>query len=60
MAEKIPAAVLEAVQKAAPEGRLSCAEAHALAGKLQVEPVLIGQAADELKIKIKNCRLGCF
>ena len=58
--DKIPEKVLQAVKEAAPEARLSCADAHALAEKLGVEPAVIGQAADELKIKIKNCRLGCF
>ena len=58
--EKIPENVLQAVKKAAPEGRLSCAEAHSLAKALEVDFIIIGQAADELKIKIKNCQLGCF
>ena len=58
--DKIPENVLEAVKKAAPEGRLSCAEAHSLAKVLEVDFIIIGQAADELKIKIKNCQLGCF
>ncbi|MHB9094647.1 MAG: hypothetical protein ACYC21_08235 [Eubacteriales bacterium] len=57
---KIPDNVLEALKKAAPEGRISCADAHSLAEKLGVELILIGKAADELKIKIKSCQLGCF
>lgn len=58
--EEIPQNVLDEVKKAAPEGRISCAAAHALAAKLGVELIIIGKAADELKIKIKNCQLGCF
>jgi len=58
--DKIPEKVLEAVKLATPEGRISCADAHALARKLGVELILIGKAADELKIKIRNCQLGCF
>ncbi|PKM83441.1 MAG: hypothetical protein CVU89_00945 [Firmicutes bacterium HGW-Firmicutes-14] len=58
--DKISPEILEAVKEAAPEGRLSCAAAHDLAEKLKVDPLIIGKAADELKIKIKNCRLGCF
>jgi len=58
--DKISEKVLEAVKLAAPEGRISCADAHALARKLGVELILIGKAADELKIKIRNCQLGCF
>lgn len=58
--EKIPANVLEAVKNAAPDGRISCVAAHGLAEKLGVEILMIGKAADELKIKINNCQLGCF
>lgn len=58
--DKIPEKVLEAVKAAAPEGRLSCADAHALAEKLEVELLLIGRAADELNLRIKKCQLGCF
>ncbi len=58
--EKIPEIVLESVKKAAPDGKLSCADAHALARVLGVEFIVIGQAANELKIKIRNCQLGCF
>jgi len=57
---KIPENVLEAVKKAAPEGRISCVTAHSLAEQLGVELIMIGKAADELKIKIKDCQLGCF
>lgn len=48
------------VKKLAPEGRLSCAQAFALADKLGVKPRAIGQAANDLKIKIMACQLGCF
>jgi hypothetical protein len=58
--DKIPVEVLEAVKKAAPEGRLTCAAAHELAKKLGVDPCLIGQAANATKVKIKKCQLGCF
>ena len=58
--DKIPDKVLEAVKEAAPEGRLSCADAHDLAKRLNVELLMVGKAADELKIKLKNCQLGCF
>jgi len=58
--EKIPEHVLKAVQEAAPEGRISCLDAHKLAGKLGVELLIIGKACDELNIRIKNCQLGCF
>ncbi|MFZ5873407.1 MAG: hypothetical protein ACOYW8_03205 [Bacillota bacterium] len=52
--------VMEAVRAAAPEGSISCALARKLAHDLGVPPQVIGRAADLLKIKVKNCELGCF
>lgn len=52
--------VLDAVKAAAPESRLSCPKARRIAKELGVAPQLIGQACDELKIKLKDCELGCF
>lgn len=59
MAE-IKAEVLEAVKKAAPNGRITCTAARSLAKELKVELREIGEACDALKIKIKACELGCF
>jgi hypothetical protein len=52
--------VLEAVKLAAKEGKITCAQARKLAQELKVVPMVVGNAADELKIKIKSCELGCF
>lgn len=52
--------VLDAVSQAAKDGGLTCTEARKLAKDLKVAPGTIGKAADELKIKIKSCELGCF
>jgi hypothetical protein len=52
--------VLEALKKNAAEGWISCATARGLAEELGVEPIVIGQACNLLKIKIKSCVLGCF
>lgn len=56
----IPEKVLQVVREAAEDGRLTCARARELAKELGVNPLVIGEAADELKIKIKACQLGCF
>ncbi|HKM39835.1 MAG TPA: hypothetical protein VJ036_06155 [bacterium] len=48
------------VKKLAPEGQLACAQAFALAKQLGVKPRVIGQAADDLKIRIVSCQLGLF
>lgn len=58
--DKIPEKLLEAVKDASPEGRINCADAHALAEKLAVDVIIIGKAAEHLNIRIKKCQLGCF
>ncbi len=52
--------VLEAVKKAAKDGRITCTVARKLAEELKVSPGVVGEAADTLKIRIKACELGCF
>ena len=52
--------VREAVLKAASEGRITCPAARELADHLGVDPGLIGEACNQLGIKIKACVLGCF
>lgn len=42
------------------EGRISCREARKLAEELKVSYRRVGQAADEMSIKITACELGCF
>lgn len=52
--------IREAVSKAAPEGRITCPAARKLAEQLGVDPGLIGEACNQLRIKIQDCSLGCF
>ena len=42
------------------DGCLPCALALKLADEENVAPFAIGNAANQAKIKIKNCQLGCF
>lgn len=56
--QTVQTAVKEAVVEHG--GKLPCAVAHELARRLQVPVVEIGQAADDLGIKIVQCQLGCF
>ncbi|MFH1647768.1 MAG: hypothetical protein ABID71_08820 [Chloroflexota bacterium] len=41
-------------------GKLPCAVAFKIAKEMKVSPREVGDAANRLKIKICNCRLGCF
>ncbi|WP_028309739.1 hypothetical protein [Desulfitibacter alkalitolerans] len=42
------------------DGKITCAQARKLAEDLKVSYSDVGAAADELKIKIHKCQLGCF
>ena len=48
------------IQASLLNGRLPCAVAFKMAGKLDVTPGIVGDKANELKIRIINCQLGCF
>jgi len=60
MAEVVKPEVLEAVKNVSKDGRISCTAARKLAEELNVPPLVVGKAANELKIKIFACALGCF
>ncbi len=40
--------------------KVSCKALLALAEKLDVSPKQIGEACDELKVRVSTCQLGCF
>ena len=48
------------IKKRVVNGRLQCAVARRIAKKLSVSYKEVGRIADELKIKISDCELGCF
>lgn len=50
----------QSLRKAAPDGRISCAIARKIAEKHRVPYSRIGKSANELRIKITSCELGCF
>jgi len=50
----------EAVSAASSDGRITCSAALNVAQRLGVDPREVGAAANELRIKITACRLGCF
>ena len=43
-----------------PGGSISCGDARLLAGNLGITGRELGQLLDFLKIKIRDCELGCF
>jgi hypothetical protein len=42
------------------ENKISCAEAHSIALKLNVNPAEVGTAIDLLEVRINKCQLGLF
>jgi hypothetical protein len=50
----------EEMLKSASNGKLSCAAARKIAENLGISYKEVGDAANELGIKIKDCQLGCF
>ncbi len=48
------------IAAAAPDGRIACPAAMRLAEELSISRKEMGELLNELKIKIKNCQLGCF
>ncbi len=52
--------IRERLREGSADGRLSCRAARKLAEELGVRYKEVGEAADELKIRITDCELGCF
>ena len=52
--------VKEEIRKKAENNRLPCTVAREIAREFSVSYKEVGRAADELKIKITECELGCF
>lgn len=52
--------IKERILEIAQNNRLQCAGALAIATNLGVHSKDVGTVADELKIKISKCQLGCF
>ncbi len=59
-AKEIPAELRDALQAAAQEGHLACAQAWAIAHRLGRERSEVGRAANAMGIRIHKCQLGCF
>jgi hypothetical protein len=52
--------IIEEIKKKATNNRLPCLVARKIAEELSVSYREVGEAADELNIKITSCELGCF
>jgi hypothetical protein len=52
--------VEQRLKESARDSKVSCALARKIAEDLDVPYKVVGETANRLKIKIKNCDLGCF
>lgn len=52
--------IATAIHKAVVDGQLPCARAFAIARRLRVEPIQVGEEADALDIRLSRCQLGLF
>ena len=50
----------EAIRAALVNGKLQCAQAFRIADEYQTKPLVVGQLATRLGIRISHCQLGCF
>jgi hypothetical protein len=41
-------------------GQIPCTVAHVIAYELDVQPLQVGQTADEMEVAVSLCQLGCF
>lgn len=48
------------IENAASNGIITCAALRKIAEEISVSYSEAGKAADNLKIKVRNCDLGCF
>lgn len=54
------ARILAAINDHLVDGKLPCAAAFEVAGKLAVEPLAVGQTATGAEIRLNRCQLGLF
>ena len=52
--------VSERIKESAADGKISCPALRKIAEEIEIPYKEAGKVANELKIKIKNCDLGCF
>jgi len=56
MASELGKKITEALE----DGKLPCPVAFKIAKELKITPKQVGEASDEMGVKICHCQLGCF
>jgi len=52
--------IKELLSQRATDGKMTCAIAQGIARELGVPDKEVGQTANDMGIRIKDCQLGCF
>jgi len=52
--------IIDEVKRHAPDGRITCESAMALAQRLGIGHAELGRLLNELEIKLTKCQFGCF
>lgn len=52
--------IRRAIQDAAADGKVACKVLLDLAERTQTPPKEIGRLCDDMGLRIRTCRLGCF
>ncbi len=52
--------ISDAVKERAQDNKLSCAAAFRIAEQLEINPLRVGETADELEVQLTRCQLGLF
>jgi hypothetical protein len=60
MGAQVDKALAAALQAAAVDGTVTCAEAEETARRLELSPAEVGAAMDDLGLRIVKCQLGLF
>jgi len=57
---KLDPKIAEAIKQKTEDGKITCASAHKISGKLNISPADVGVAIDLLEMRLKKCQLGLF
>ena len=57
---EVPAELRAQIELLLEAGQLPCIGAWAVAGRLGLERIEVGKAADALGVRVSRCQLGCF
>lgn len=52
--------IAKEIRESLVDGQLPCVSAFAVAARLEIAPIEVGQTADEIGVRLSECQLGLF